>query len=184
MLPVRGDAAFAKHDDFPRIDIADERCPQSLECTALRGDGIYAIWRLPIAEWPESVGVSRTDELLGRHEDQRVGPFQRIHSPAQRLLYGRRREALPRHDVGDGLGIARAVENGARQLERHSQLRCVRQVAVVGKCHAPLLVVDLYGLAVGAAVGACRPVAHVRDGHRRGRKGLQFPLAKHLADKA
>ena len=34
MLPVRGDAVFAEHDDFARIDIADKRCSQRSEGAA------------------------------------------------------------------------------------------------------------------------------------------------------
>ena len=80
-----------------------------------------------------------------------------------------------------GLGIARGVEDGARQLERASQLGGVGEVAVVSERHAPLLVVDLDGLAVGAAVGAGRAIARVRDRHRRGGKLRQRIGREHLA---
>ena len=53
----------------------------------------------------------------------------------------------------------------------------------MGKRHATLLVIDLYGLTVGTTVGTRRPIPHVRDCHRRGGNRLQLSSSKHLADK-
>ena len=109
------------------------------------------------------MGVPGANQLLGGHEHQRVGPLQLGHGGAKGVLDGGGGQPLLGDDIGDDLGVAGAVEDGPGQLQFIPELGGVAQVAVVGQCHAALLVVDLNGLAVapvGGPGGAVTGVAH------------------------
>ena len=114
-------ALFAENKDFARLDVAFKHGAGRTQRAVLGGDDIHAVRRPAVAKRAEAVGVARADELLRRHQNERIGALQRVHRRAERLLYGGRAQPLPRYDVRDDLRVACGVENRAGQFQPTAQ---------------------------------------------------------------
>ncbi len=128
------------------------------------------------------MGVAHTNQLLCRHQHQRISPFQIIHGEAYSVLYGSGAEPLPCYNIGNNFCIAGGMENRARQLQFISKPGRIADISVMGKGHFPFLMIDLYGLAVIAAVAAGGSVPHMSYCHISFRQAGKRICGKHLAD--
>ena len=170
LLPaaVRGivlDAVFGDDEHFARLDLAHLVPPNRVERAGLGSDQIAPVVALAEAERAEAVRVARGDELGGRHDDERIRPFELVHRGEHRLFDGTGPDALAGDHVGDDFGIRGRVEDAALVFKLGSQLRRVDEVAVVRKRHVAFEVVDDDGLRVLSSARARRAVAHVPDRH-------------------
>jgi len=184
---VVADAAHAvsvEHQDLAGQQVAHEFCLQGVQRAALGGDDVAPVGGLAVTERAEPVLVPHGDELGRGHDDEGVRALDPVHGAVHRRLDGRGADALLGDDVGNDLGIAGGVENGALHLQRPAQLHGVHQIAVVGQRHAALDVVDHDGLAVFPPVSAGGAVAHMAHGHGAAGKGIQHRLCEHLIEQA
>ena len=113
----------------------------------------------------EAVGVAGRDQLGGGHHHEGIGAVQPVHGLAYRCFDGAALQPFPYDDVGDDLGIAGHVEDGACHLQLLPKLAGVGQRTVVGQRHQALAVVHHDWLGVLHRVDARGAVAHVAHGH-------------------
>lgn len=157
-LPVLGD------HDLARLDIPQKLRADAVEGAALRGEGI-AVLRFADAQRPEAVGVAGGDQLFGGHDDERIGPLERVHRLGDRLLDARGEQPLAGDDIADDLAVVGRVEDRAVHFELAAQVGGVDEVAVVGERHRALAVAHDERLGVDDAAVARRRIAAVAHRH-------------------
>ena len=183
-LPAGGDPVGAEDDHLARLDVPLEGGADGRQRATLGGDDVGAVGHPAKAKGTEAVRVAQADELLRRHQHQRIGALQPLNGAGDGLLNGGGGQPLLGDQVGDDLGIAGRMEDGAGQFQFVAKLSGVGQVAVVGQGQLALLVVDLDGPAVAPAGGAGGGVAGVGDHHLPLREGGQHLFGKDLVDQA
>ena len=180
MLCARHEPALRKDQHLARLHVADHFTADRMNRAAFGRDNVYAVRRLPEAQRPEAVRITRTDQLLRAHQHKGIRAVERVHRAAQRVLNGRRAQSFARDDIRDCFRVARRVKDRAGQLQCRAQSSGVGKIAVVRERHPALLVVDLDRLTVCAVRAARRAVARVRNCHRRFRKRSERLFRKHF----
>ena len=142
------DSILTKDQDLSGFHIADELCSHRFECTAFGCDDIHAVFGFSIAERPEPIWVTCTDQFLRGKQDQRIGSFQNIHRPAESFFDRRGLQPFLCHDVCDRFRVRRGVENRAGKFQFAPQLCRIGQIAVMRDRHASFLMVHFDRLAV------------------------------------
>lgn len=176
-------AALVRDDDLAGTHVPHELCTDAVQRAALGGKD-PAVSQPSDAERPETVGIPDGDQLLGRHDDQRVRAFDPVHGGRDRLLDGGDPQTLVGDGIGNDLGVAGGVEYRTVELQRLPQLGGVCQVAVVGERHAALDMIDDQGLGVFAALPAGCGVADVPHRQLASAELLQALWREDLTDKA
>ena len=70
MLPQASYAVFVEHDDLSGLDIPDHRRADRVKRTAFRGDDVFSVTRLSVAQRAEAVLIPHGDQLLRGHKNQ------------------------------------------------------------------------------------------------------------------
>ena len=117
------------------------------------------------AQGAEAPGVAAGNQLLGGHNQQGEGPLQGGGGPAHRLLHAAAVEPRLGDGVGDQLGVAGGVEDGALVLKLPPQGVHPHQVAVVHHRKGALYIFDGQGLGVLPLPRAGGGVAHMAHRH-------------------
>ena len=152
MPPVRVHALRVHGHDLPGVDIPDKSRTDGVQRAALRGKYRGAVRKRSHAQRPKAVDIPRCDQLGRRGDHQRVSALEHIHGVGHGSLHARAAQTGAHDRIGDDLGIGSGVEKTALFFQRAAQFPGVGEVAVVGKCHASLVMVDEQRLNVAAAV--------------------------------
>ena len=159
---VRFEAVVVDDDHFARRDVADELGAIDIEAAGLGRQNPRAVIELADAERAEAMRVSRTDELVFRHDRQAVRALDFLeafeHFFLNRLL------ARARDEVHEDLGVDGGLEDRALLLELVADLGGVREVAVVRERDLAACVVDHERLRVRQEARARCRIAHMADG--------------------
>ncbi len=159
---VRFEAVVVDDDHFARRDVADELGAIDIEAAGLGRQNPRAVIELADAERAEAMRVSRTDELVFRHNGQAIRTLDFLeafeHFFLNRLL------ARARDEVHEDLGVDGGLEDRALLLELVADLGGVREVAVVRERDLAACVVDHERLRVRQEARARCRIAHMADG--------------------
>ena len=156
---------FVDDDDFARLNIAHERRADGIQRAALRRKH-HIVADSAHAQRTEAMRVAAGNQLRRTHDDERIRALDDLHGVQNRLFNRTALQALLRDDVGNHLGIRRAVENRAVFLQLFAKLRRIGQISVVCQCHRAFLMVNQQRLGIGTAVHPRCTVAAVTDRHR------------------
>ena len=182
----RAQAVAVGNNDLAGAHVTDELRTHGVQRTALAGKGIaVAVGQLADAQRAEAVGVTRRDQLGVGHNDEGVCALDVVHRAADGHLNVRRQQTVLGQQIGNDLGVRRAVKDRTAHLELAAQLRRVDKVAVVADRHSALAVMQNHRLRVGTAALARRGIADMAGSHLCAAGQLfQHALGKDLADKA
>ena len=184
VAPVQLDPISGDNDD-----LAGQQIPLKHGAHRVKGAGFGGKHDLPAgppahAQGPEAVGVPGGDELSGRGDDQGIGPLNPVHGGGDGGLDGAAAQTLLNDDIGDHLRVGAGVEDGALLFQLVPQLHGVGQVAVVGKGHAALVVIDDQGLNIALVVRTGGGIAHMAHHNVAQTQSGQVLRGEHLVDKA
>ena len=161
----RAHAFSVEHEHLARLYVADEGSADGVEGAAFGGDDEGAVFPFAEAQGAEGVRVAHGDHLGRRHDDQRIGAPQAACGAADGLFDAGAFQSLLGDEIGDDLGIARRVEDGAPLFQLCPQGPRVGEVAVVHQGHSTILMIDHDGLGVAHIAAARGAVAHMPHGH-------------------
>ena len=156
---------FVDDDDFTRLNIALECRADGIQRAALRRKH-HVVADSAHAQRAEAMRVAAGNQLRRTHDDERIRALDDLHRIQNRLFNRTALQALLRDNVGNHLGIRRAVENRAILLQLFAKFCRVGQISVVRQRHRAFLMVNQQRLGIGTAVHPRCTVAAVADRHR------------------
>ena len=184
MAPVQLDAFRGDNDDLSGQQVPLKHGAHRVQRAGFGGKDDPSVLPPAHAQGPEAVGVPGGDELCGRGDDQRIGPLDPVHGGGDSGLDGAAAQPFLNDDIGNDFGVGAGVEDGALLFQLVPQLHGVGQVAVVGKSHAALVMVDDQGLDVALVVRTGGGVAHVAHHNVAQAQRGQMLRGEHLVDQA
>ena len=161
------ESVLVNDDDLAGLDVADELGVDEIEGAGFAGQH-PGITDLPDCERPEAMRIADANQLVLRHDDERIGPLNATHGGQQGTFTPR--SIRLGHEVEDDLAVHRGLKDGALGLEFLAEQRGIGEVAVVG--HGDL--------ASGAIHRERLGVADVR----RTRGGIAGMPHRHVPDQA
>ena len=148
--------------DFAGQDIPHKSGSQGIKGTAFRGQYIGII-SFPDTQRAESVRISGSYELAGRHDDQGIGSFDLPHSAPHRFFCGFGIQPLSCNVIGYDLRVYRCLENSACVCQIPSKFGSVHQISVMRQSQCPLHVIEYQRLCIFSRTAARGGIPHMAD---------------------
>ncbi len=158
---MRADPGLIDHHDLTRRDVADKIGADDIERATFRGENI-GIVELAEHQWPHTVRIAHTDQLLAGQRDERIGAGDFRHGIDQTI------DDTGLFAVGDEMdndfGVHGGLEDAALQHKAAAQGGGIGQVAVMGDGEAAICQIGEDGLYIAEHGAAGGGVAVMADG--------------------